>query len=69
MVLIHIMYMELLGLRSQTTRLDFSANINPLGPPSSLKEQWGELFQGICQYPDPHTALLKGNDRRAGRKF
>ncbi|URM32913.1 threonine-phosphate decarboxylase CobD [Cytobacillus firmus] len=40
-------------------RIDFSANINPLGPPSELKDRWGSLFPYISDYPDPHAALLK----------
>lgn len=33
--------------------IDFSANINPLGPPLSLKEKWGQAFELINDYPDP----------------
>ncbi|EIJ79900.1 threonine-phosphate decarboxylase [Bacillus methanolicus PB1] len=33
--------------------IDFSANINPLGPPPSLKEKWGQAFELINDYPDP----------------
>ncbi|MBU8772783.1 threonine-phosphate decarboxylase CobD [Cytobacillus oceanisediminis] len=40
-------------------RIDFSANINPLGPPRELKEGWGSLFQFISDYPDPQSSLLK----------
>ncbi|KON85713.1 histidinol phosphate aminotransferase [Sporosarcina globispora] len=40
-------------------RIDFSANINPLGPPRELKDKWGNLFQYITDYPDPHAAFLK----------
>ena len=31
--------------------LDFSVNLNPLGPPAIIKEKWGELFEEIEQYP------------------
>jgi threonine-phosphate decarboxylase len=31
--------------------LDFSVNLNPLGPPAIIKEKWGELFEEIKQYP------------------
>ncbi|MBL7212720.1 MAG: threonine-phosphate decarboxylase [Desulfobacteraceae bacterium] len=31
--------------------LDFSVNLNPLGPPAIIKEKWGELFEQIEQYP------------------
>ncbi|MCM3707158.1 MULTISPECIES: threonine-phosphate decarboxylase CobD [Cytobacillus] len=40
-------------------RIDFSANINPLGPPRELKDRWGSLFSYISDYPDPHAALIK----------
>lgn len=39
--------------------LDFSANINPLGPPRRLKEKWNEFFAGIMDYPDPHSSFLR----------
>ena len=55
----HYLY-EAAGLIKPDQLLDFSANINPLGPPSSIKKNWGSFFQGIGQYPDPHTATLKG---------
>lgn len=37
---------------------DFSANINPLGPPAGLKEQWPSFFESILEYPDPETREL-----------
>lgn len=40
------------------TVLDFSANINPLGPPQRLKEGWDELFSLITDYPDPTASRL-----------
>ncbi|MBB6447692.1 threonine-phosphate decarboxylase CobD [Bacillus benzoevorans] len=54
----HYLY-EAAGLKQPERILDFSANINPLGPPDSLKNHWSEFFQGISQYPDPHAASLK----------
>jgi threonine-phosphate decarboxylase len=39
--------------------IDFSANINPLGPPPLLKEQWHQLYDRISDYPDPMGFLLK----------
>ena len=50
---------EAAGLAQPDHILDFSANINPLGPPSSIQKHWGDFFQGIGQYPDPQTASLK----------
>ncbi|RSK52598.1 threonine-phosphate decarboxylase [Bacillus canaveralius] len=37
---------------------DFSANINPFGPPPALKEKWNEMFTKIIDYPDPKGAQL-----------
>jgi threonine-phosphate decarboxylase len=54
----HYLY-KAAGLTKPDQILDFSANINPLGPPNSIKENWNNFFQGIGQYPDPHTASLK----------
>jgi len=54
----HYLY-EAAGISKPDQVIDFSANINPLGPPPSIQENWGNFFQGIGQYPDPHTASLK----------
>ena len=59
MDLIHIIYMKQLDWSSQIGLTDFSANINPFGPPASVKEHWGKFLQGIETYPDPHSTLLK----------
>ncbi|MFS0637795.1 threonine-phosphate decarboxylase CobD [Mesobacillus foraminis] len=40
-------------------RIDFSANINPQGPPPILKENWGQLFAAVTDYPDPKGKELK----------
>ncbi len=40
-------------------RLDFSANINPLGSPPILQEMWGPFFNLISDYPDPNGQELK----------
>jgi threonine-phosphate decarboxylase len=39
--------------------LDFSANINPDGPPESLCENWNHLFNSIKVYPDPYALKLR----------
>lgn len=39
--------------------LDFSANINPLGPPSSVMEQLKNALPSIIRYPDPGHRGLK----------
>lgn len=33
--------------------LDFSENCNPVGPPSSVKDAWPQLFEKLAGYPDP----------------
>lgn len=38
--------------------IDFSANINPLGPPSSLEKHWSSFYSSITHYPDPHALQL-----------
>jgi len=53
----HYLY-EALGMDMPSSYVDFSANINPLGPPSSLQEHWSRLFNSIIQYPDPHAVEL-----------
>lgn len=40
-------------------RIDFSANINPLGPPSLVKENWSSLINTVTDYPDPQGIRLK----------
>lgn len=50
---------EALGLSLPKPFIDFSANINPLGPPIQLKEKWPEIYQKIMVYPDPYAANLK----------
>ncbi|QED46341.1 threonine-phosphate decarboxylase CobD [Cytobacillus dafuensis] len=40
-------------------KIDFSANINPLGPPPILKEKWNQLFLALSDYPDPLGYELK----------
>ncbi len=37
---------------SERPVIDFSVNINPIGPPPVIKEIWNELLQKISIYPD-----------------
>lgn len=39
--------------------LDFSANINPLGPPKEVLEQLGQALSSIIRYPDPGHRQFK----------
>lgn len=54
----HYLY-EAMNLPVPIETLDFSANINPLGPPPLLKENWGQLLESVIEYPDPHGTNLK----------
>ncbi len=46
--------------RAAAEILDFSANINPLGPPVWLPELINSLIGSLVHYPDPHcTGLVK----------
>jgi threonine-phosphate decarboxylase len=47
-----------LGLEVPDSFIDFSANINPLGPPQSIKEGWSKAFHLISEYPDPRAFQL-----------
>ena len=42
--------MTRLGVPSRPV-LDFSVNLNPLGPPAIIKENWQDLIEHIEQYP------------------
>ncbi len=41
--------------------LDFSANVNPLGPSPLALEAAHTALSGISRYPDPHAASLRGD--------
>lgn len=45
--------------RFDSTMVDFSANINPLGIPESLKNAWMERMNEVTCYPDPKYRKLK----------
>jgi threonine-phosphate decarboxylase len=42
-----------LGVIPPDRVLDFSENVNPAGPPSSVQKIWADLSGKISQYPDP----------------
>ncbi|WP_419960990.1 pyridoxal phosphate-dependent aminotransferase [Psychrobacillus sp. BM2] len=44
---------ERLGVEMPKTVIDFSENVNPLGPPAFVYERWSEYAQLITKYPDP----------------
>ncbi|QJQ94906.1 MULTISPECIES: threonine-phosphate decarboxylase CobD [Halomonadaceae] len=41
------------GLASDHELIDFSANINPLGPPAWLSQRASATLDGLARYPDP----------------
>lgn len=50
---------DAMGLPLPKEYVDFSANINPLGPPPLLKEKWNNFYREISVYPDPYATQLK----------
>ncbi|MGM0836401.1 MAG: threonine-phosphate decarboxylase CobD [Bacillota bacterium] len=44
---------QLFQLDKEKTILDFSANLNPLGPPAWLKEELYNQYESLTHYPDP----------------
>ena len=47
--------------RSPDDLLDFSANINPLGPPEWLRPLISSRLASLVHYPDPDCSLLKAS--------
>lgn len=41
--------------------IDFSSNINPLGPPAGLKEEMDRAYPELCEYPDIYYRELRQN--------
>jgi threonine-phosphate decarboxylase len=55
----HILF-EALNLDLPTkNNIDFSANINPMGPPPAIAENWDLLWNHVTDYPDPGGRFLK----------
>ncbi len=44
---------------SQPIRLDFSANVNPLGTPEAVKAAVRACAEGLSAYPDPYCGPLR----------
>ncbi|KMM36715.1 threonine-phosphate decarboxylase CobD [Guptibacillus hwajinpoensis] len=53
----HYLY-ESLNLSQPEQFIDFSANLNPFGPPPALQEKWTEAYELITTYPDPNASSL-----------
>ncbi|WP_270180080.1 threonine-phosphate decarboxylase CobD [Alkalihalobacillus sp. CinArs1] len=53
----HYLYKSL-NLTKPDRYSDFSANLNPIGPPLELKERWNDSFEAITTYPDPKALSL-----------
>ncbi|WP_445490597.1 threonine-phosphate decarboxylase CobD [Niallia sp. 03133] len=49
---------EQMNISPPQSLFDFSANINPLGPPKVLKQKWASLYDTIQYYPDPNGRML-----------
>lgn len=52
------------GLRKESA-LDFSVNVNPLGPPSGVLNALGMELSAIARYPDSDCTLLTGRLARS----
>jgi threonine-phosphate decarboxylase len=50
---------EALNLKLPSDKIDFSANINPYGPPPAIADNWGKLLNHVTEYPDPGGRFLK----------
>lgn len=48
----HTVYTKL-GMEQPSKLLDFSENVNPVGPPKRVLEEWPKLLEKIRAYPDP----------------
>ncbi|RFU67946.1 threonine-phosphate decarboxylase CobD [Bacillus sp. V59.32b] len=53
----HFLYQSLQITKPEHV-VDFSANINPIGPPPELKKKWPQLFELVKDYPDPNASAL-----------
>lgn len=53
----HYLYQSL-QITQPGSVIDFSANINPLGPSPGLKDKWPDSFELVKDYPDPHAKKL-----------
>lgn len=50
---------EALQIKQPERVIDFSVNINPLGPPKQLLKQWERLSHYMGDYPDPAGKSLR----------
>ncbi|MGG0656575.1 pyridoxal phosphate-dependent aminotransferase [Rummeliibacillus pycnus] len=48
----HRLY-EQLSIKEPIRIIDFSENVNPVGPPTFIRKKWDKLFPLISRYPDP----------------
>lgn len=51
---------ESFGLQAPKQIYDFSENVNPVGPPAMIQQNWAHYFQSIATYPDPHGEPFLG---------
>lgn len=49
----------LFQLPTEKKVIDFSANLNPLGPPAWLKREFERMYEHVSTYPDPNYTLTK----------
>ncbi|WP_174616002.1 threonine-phosphate decarboxylase CobD [Virgibacillus ihumii] len=53
----HHLY-ESLELPMPDKIIDFSANLNPFGPPAGIQANWSDWFEKISDFPDPNGKEL-----------
>jgi len=58
-------FSEKFGIRERDI-LDFSSNINPLGPPASVREAYETAVEDLAHYPDPEALAFR---RAVARHF
>ena len=47
------------GIASKQAVIDFSVNVNPLGPPAIIRRQWPDWFKNIASYPSQNGGGLE----------
>lgn len=50
---------QLFQISEDLDLIDFSANLNPLGAPEGLEEEWTRSFRELDRYPDPHYSVMR----------
>ncbi|MEK4031130.1 threonine-phosphate decarboxylase CobD [Pseudobacillus sp. FSL P4-0506] len=49
---------ESLQMKKPDVLIDFSVNVNPYGPPPSIKDNWSSWLSAVSDYPDPYGKMV-----------